>query len=79
MDIFRGYDGLKEVEAVAHASTRYQDLSADEIRALYQLILERMDVVSKDDRRRWERKVLEWNEGVRKGKFRVTLADFVKG
>lgn len=63
---------------MAHASTRYQDLSAEDIRALYQLILERMDVVSKDDRRRWERKVLEWEEGVRKSQFRVTIGDFVK-
>lgn len=63
---------------MAHASTRYQDLSAEDIRTLYQLILERMDVVSKDDRRRWERKVLEWEEGVRKSQFRVTIGDFVK-
>lgn len=64
---------------MAHSSTRYQDLSAEEIRALYRLILERMDVASKDDRRQWERKVLKWKEGVRQGRFHVTLGELVKG
>lgn len=64
---------------MAHASTRFQDLSVEEIRALYQLILERMDVTSNADRRRWERKVLQWKENVRQGRFHVTLGEFVRG
>ena len=58
--------------------TRYQDLSVEEIRSLYKLILERMDVTSNDDRRQWERKVLQWNESVRQGRFHVTLGELVK-
>jgi len=55
-----------------------QDLTADDVRALYELILERMDISTKAERSRWERKVLRWNESVRRSQFRVTLRELIE-
>lgn len=57
---------------------RAQDLSPADVRALYELILERMEISSHDDRHRWERKVHRWRQSVGKNRFHATVRELVE-
>lgn len=59
-------------------STYFNGYSPRELRALYQLILERMEVVTPADHRRWVHKVHQWNESVHRDRFHVTLRELVE-
>lgn len=63
---------------MSDSPTCYNGFSPEEIRALYQLILERMEIDTPSNRRRWEWKVRRWKESVRRKPLHVSLRELVE-
>lgn len=66
------------VRPVADQPIRAEELSVDELRALYELILERMEISGGAERRRWARKVHRWSQSVRRGRLHVPVRELVE-